>query len=127
MQRPIRIVFNKKCLAAKLGMAYSVHSLDIGLNVFACSMTCNRMTYNNVLYQYANLVRLSILSNWKWFTNNGEVVYQKTFKLTHSDHLVMLLSFYPRVWKLGMFLCIFAVNCCCLCALLDPGGAPLYV
>ena len=24
-----------------------------------------------------------------------------------------------------MFLCIFAVNCCCLCALLDPGGSTL--
>ena len=63
-----------------------------------------------------------------------EVVYQqwgsgipkKTFNTTHSDHLVMLLSFYQRVWKLGMFSCIFAVNCCCLCALLDPGGAALY-
>ena len=24
-----------------------------------------------------------------------------------------------------MFLCIFAVHCCCLCALLDPGGSTL--
>ena len=33
-------------------MTYSVHSLDIGLSVFACSMTWNRMTCN-VLYQYS--------------------------------------------------------------------------
>ena len=50
------------------------------------------------------------LSNWKRYTNNWEVVYQKTFNTTHSDHLVMLLSFYQRVWKLGigMFLMHFS-------------------
>ena len=37
----------------------------------------------------------------KWYT-------KETFNTTHSDHLVMLLSFYQRVWKLGMFLMHFS-------------------
>ena len=41
---------------------------------------------------------------WKWYT-------KKTFKTTHSDPLVMLLSFYQRVWKLGILMHFYAFLC----------------